>query len=154
MGAKSSKQVQQGDRESNTLVQNPNSFVEKSSGFHMVEIHLPSVGISTFMFIVLLIVFVVLFMTYRRWVRKQEQRRILQAYYRRGQGQEDMVGLGLQAMQRRVLQPPSFAPPLPPLPRRNHQQGRRPYHDSPPRYSRTQENPRSSGNCSDEDRLR
>lgn len=160
MGTTASKKVHQGDNESNTLVQNPNSFVEKSSGFHMIEIHLPSLGMSMTAFIVLLLLFAALFAAYRRYVRKQEQRRILHAYYRRGLTTDEIEfrGSNTSSFQgNRVIRQPNFAPPQPPLPRIPRRTFRE-QREEPPRYSRSsttqegQSRGRVSCPCSDSER--
>lgn len=113
MGSTTSKKaVQQGDRETNTLTQNPNSFVEKSSGFHLVEIHAPSVGYSTTVILVVLALVATAFVLYRRYIKKQEQRRILTAYYRRSQNVPFSTAIVPQAIPMR--RPPTWAPPPPP----------------------------------------
>lgn len=146
MGSSASKKtVHQGDSQENTLVQNPHSFVEKSSGFHIIEVHMPSVGFSMTAFVIALIIFAALFAAYRRFVRKQEQRRILTAYYRRsGIPTVGFPGLGQQLP--RFTPPPFAPPPAPPLPRRN---GLPLGDDPPPRYQRVPRHhmPRSRESC-------
>lgn len=90
MGAKQAKSVQQGDRETNTLIQDPRSHIEKSSGFHMFEIHLPSASFSVITTLLVMLCVAAIYAWWRRYTRRQEQRRILSAYYRRGNAQMEL----------------------------------------------------------------
>ena len=84
MGARqSSIDHQKGDRQVNTVIKNPHINRETSTGFHMIKFHVPSATFSMFTVLFLVLVMAAIFFAYRRYVRKQEQRRILTAVYRR-----------------------------------------------------------------------
>ena len=73
MGKPNSK-PKESTKETNTLVEGPQT-ITRSSGFHLVEIHLPSVGVSLLALALLVLVVFLVVISYRKFQRRFAARR-------------------------------------------------------------------------------
>lgn len=71
MGGKSTKQV--GNNRQDTLLDKPNTIIDKSSGFHIVELHMPTVTSGSAVLVVLVIAVVIAILLYRKCQRSGGQ---------------------------------------------------------------------------------
>lgn len=75
MGKPNSKPKESGTDQHNTLQDHPVTIVQESSGFHMFELHLPSMGFSFFAVFIILLVMYVAFKVYRHYLKSRDARR-------------------------------------------------------------------------------
>lgn len=127
MGGNSSK-----TEEKKAIVnEQPQIIVEKSTGFHMVELHVPSMGVSFVALLVVLILGIAIYKAYNRYRKHRHRRRQLRLQggqllptsyppFRFGEGMyQSPMGLGISpahfAAAAAALQNPAFQiPPLQP----------------------------------------
>ena len=72
MGGKSTKQ-QVGNNRKDTLFEKPNTIIDKSSGFHIVELHMPTVTSGSAVLLVLVVIIVIAIILYRQCQRSGSQ---------------------------------------------------------------------------------
>ena len=56
-------------------VEKPKILIEKSTGFHMVELHIPSMGFSVVTLLIIILVGIVAFKLYLRYKKSRQRRR-------------------------------------------------------------------------------
>jgi len=129
MGGSESKdqQSQQGDRESNEFINHPKIYTEKSSGFHIFELHVPLMGLGLIMIIIIIMAVFFLLKHLRKRALSAHRRRHLEAFYQHQLGGYGPLGsmaypdaprgeqLEMLPMGRSLWQP---LPPFPPFPPR------------------------------------
>ena len=78
MGNSASRKIshQTGDKDQNQLIQNPYTVQEHSSGFHILELHVPSAGFTLAVVIFMLLIAAYL---YKRWNANGQQPRVRRA---------------------------------------------------------------------------